>query len=340
MAEGARTGVLSWPPQFSDEPQFTVAGVTDNTYRGGHGADTVLRSTEALAKATASLRDASPQSNAGDPDHVVAETNERSGHPLDAVRAFQRAAELHPSEPNLFDWGTELLLHRAPQPAAEVFTKGLKSFPHSKRMLLALATAWYAAGSYQQAAQCFFQAADIDQCDPDPYLFLSKVQAREITQSPGYEERLARFARLQPNNPLANYYYAVTVWDRRRGPEDLEALRKERDLLARAITLNPHLGPAYLQLGTVHAAEGNYSEAIRNYRNAIKEGPDLEEAHYRLAEAYRVTGDTAKAKQELAVYNQRSKQSADRLERERRDVQQFVLALRSQQPVSQPKQSQ
>ncbi len=27
-------------PQFFDEPQFTVAGLTDNTYRGGHGSDT------------------------------------------------------------------------------------------------------------------------------------------------------------------------------------------------------------------------------------------------------------------------------------------------------------
>jgi protocatechuate 3,4-dioxygenase beta subunit len=39
---------------FSDEPNFIVAGVTDPISRGGHGSDAVLRSTEALAKATAS----------------------------------------------------------------------------------------------------------------------------------------------------------------------------------------------------------------------------------------------------------------------------------------------
>ena len=43
------------PSEFFDEPQFTVAGVTQATNSGGHGSDTVLRTTEALAKATASL---------------------------------------------------------------------------------------------------------------------------------------------------------------------------------------------------------------------------------------------------------------------------------------------
>ena len=42
-------------PQFFDEPKFTVAGVTEAMNPGGHGSDTILRTTEALAKDTASL---------------------------------------------------------------------------------------------------------------------------------------------------------------------------------------------------------------------------------------------------------------------------------------------
>ena len=42
-------------PEFFDEPQFTVAGVTQASNSGGHGSDTVQRTTEALAKATISL---------------------------------------------------------------------------------------------------------------------------------------------------------------------------------------------------------------------------------------------------------------------------------------------
>ena len=42
-------------PEFFDEPEFTVAGVTEAMNPGGHGSDAILRTTEALAKETASL---------------------------------------------------------------------------------------------------------------------------------------------------------------------------------------------------------------------------------------------------------------------------------------------
>ncbi|MGC2182280.1 MAG: carboxypeptidase-like regulatory domain-containing protein, partial [Terriglobales bacterium] len=36
-------------PEFFDEPQFTVAGVTDGTNLGGHGSNAVVRTKESLA---------------------------------------------------------------------------------------------------------------------------------------------------------------------------------------------------------------------------------------------------------------------------------------------------
>ena len=42
-------------PEFSDEPHFAVAGVTDTTNLGGHGSDTMVRTRETLAKETVSL---------------------------------------------------------------------------------------------------------------------------------------------------------------------------------------------------------------------------------------------------------------------------------------------
>ncbi len=111
-------------PEFFDEPQLTVAGVTQATNSGGHGSDTVLRTTEALAKATvslskessvgsnsttsyvteSSLRDAVTR-NPKDPElhHLLADVEEKLGHPLQAVWEYQRAAELDPSEQHLFD---------------------------------------------------------------------------------------------------------------------------------------------------------------------------------------------------------------------------------------------
>src|SRR5713226_3706732 len=42
--------------EFDDKPSFTVAGVTDWTNVGGHGSDTKLRTSESLAKETATLK--------------------------------------------------------------------------------------------------------------------------------------------------------------------------------------------------------------------------------------------------------------------------------------------
>jgi tetratricopeptide (TPR) repeat protein len=264
-----------------------------------------LRSAETLAKSTAALRTGtSPDSN-----------------PLEAVRAFQRAAELNPSESNLFDWGAELLSHRAPDQAIEVFTNGHRLFPRSTRTLLGLAVALYSRGSYDQAAERFFEATDLNPSDPAPYLFLGKISSVAITGSDGFARRLERFARLHPENAWANYYYAASL--PRTSP-------KARALLEKTVRLDPKLGDAFLLLGIVYADEGNLPKAISAYQSAIAASPQLEQAHYRLAMAYRKTGEAAKAQREIELYQQLSQQSAQALERERAEIQQFVFELKRQ----------
>jgi len=47
-----------------------------------------------------------------------------------------------------------------------------------------------------------------------------------------------------------------------------------------------------------------------------------------LAQAYRQTGDSDKAKAELHLYSQLSKESAQKREQERHEIKQFVYTLR------------
>jgi tetratricopeptide (TPR) repeat protein len=300
----AQAPSVQFPPPYFDEPSFIVAGVADPSARGGHGSDPALRSAEALAKATAALGTA-----------TASDTN-----PLEAVRAYQRAAEREPSEPNLFNWGTELLSHHASVQAVEVFSNGHRLFARSTRILLGLAVALYSRGSYDQAAQRFFEAADLDPSDPAPYLFLGKISSGAIQDLAGYAQRMERFARLHPDNAWANYYYAATLLS--------IAPSQARDLLHKAVRLDPQLGEAFLLLGILNADAGNLPPAISAYRNAIRVSPGMEEAHYRLAMAYRKTGKTEEAQKELELYQQLQKQSAEALERERSQIQQFVFDLK------------
>ncbi len=401
-------------PDFFDEPQFTVAGVTQATNSGGHGSDTVLRTTEALAKATVSLskgpepsataaksaategslREAvirepesfeanqklgnlladdgkaaeavpyllrASQLNPKNPEvhHLLGYVEEKLGNPLEAVREYQRAAELSPSEPSLFDWGTELLTHRALEPATEVFTKGNRMFPKSVRMLVALGVAWYARGAYDQATQCLVNASDLAPDNPTPYLFLGKMQSVETTPSEGSVERLARFAQLQPDNALANYYFAVSLWkgpakesgkqsaDATDSANNAELSARVESLLLKAVHLDSKLSAAYLQLGILYSQRGDFARAISAYREAIEVGAEsansvvispgsvspqsddtLEEAHYRLAQAYTRTGDKVKAQEELELHGQLAKKTKEDTERKRREIQEFVVSLR------------
>ena len=109
--------------------------------------------------------------------HLLADLEGKLGNPVEAVREYQIAAELKPSELNLFDWGSELLMHRADQPAIEVFSKGNRLFPGSVRMKLGLGAAWYASGSYERAVQHFCDASDLNPADATPYLFMGRLQA-------------------------------------------------------------------------------------------------------------------------------------------------------------------
>lgn len=412
---------------YFDEPTFTVAGVTDTTNLGGHGSDTVVRTKDALAKATLSLSTASignappvapnaaaevslraavehgpanfeanhrlgkllvdegksrealpyleqasrlrPEDYAnayelavayaesGDYEkarakvraliarqdltrehkaelhHLLGDVEENSRNPLEAVREYQRAVELDATEPNLFDWGAELLLHRAFQPAVEVFTKGNHSFPHSVRMLVGLGVAWYVRGSYDQAARRLREASDLNPDDPNPYLFLGKIVTVESAHSDEIVEKLGRFVRFQPDNALANYYYAVALWKQRKGPEDTETPVKVEALLEKAVRLDPKLADAYVQLGVLYADRKDFPKAISSYRSAIEASPKLEAAHYRLAQAYRLSGDNAKAQTELQLYGQLSKETAAEVQRERSEMKQFVYTLRDRSSV-------
>jgi tetratricopeptide (TPR) repeat protein len=332
--------------EFSEEPHFKVSGVTDPSNLGGHGADTVLRTKESLAKETAELNHkepSQPKEALGTPEDIadtharLGDAAEREGRPLEAVQEYQRAAELQPNEPHLFVWGAELLLHRAFEPAVEVFTKGHRLYPDSVRMLLGLSVATYDQGRTEQGVQLLLQACDLNLSDPTPYSFLGKLQEAEKIEPHGWTERFERFASLHPQNAMAHYYYAVALSKQSEGTENFPLVESE---LKRALELDPHLGNAYVQFGILYSLKKDVPAAISAFQKAIEILPLPDEAHYRLAQIYRQTGELEKARKEMALYDQASQQRTKEAERQRHEIQQFVYTLRGQNVASPAQMSQ
>src|SRR5262249_2075496 len=147
-----------------------------------------------------------PASQKADLHHSLGTAYEQVENPLRAVSEYQHAAKLDPSERNLFDWGTELLLHGAYEPAIEVFRNAATRFPQSLRMRLALGATWYAQGSYDQAIRTLCEASDLNVEDPNAYIFMGRIQSLLSAPPDCFLEKLARFAHLYPENALSNYY--------------------------------------------------------------------------------------------------------------------------------------
>ena len=407
--------------EFADQPDFTVAGVTDWTAVGGHGSDSALRTSEALARETLTLKpDAAARSsrnsdgkpgdansseeslranlakdpesfeanhqlgefyfaagkyresipllktayqkdpsnhgneydlalayketgdfhsaaehandllaheNSADLHRLSGEIDEKLDNPLAAVHEDEQAVRLDPSEQNYFAWGSELLLHRAVHPAIEVFREGSKAHPKSARMLAALGAALFSGAFYDEAALRLCDASDLNPADTTPYVFLGNIEMAAPKPLPCAENKLARFAREQPDNALANYLYAMSIWKRQKATEDPAAMQHVEALLTKAVTLDSKCADGYLQLGVLYFSQRNLDKAIAEYEKAIEADPQLGEAHYRLGVAYDRVGNPAKATQEFQLHDQIEKIQADAVERQRREVRQFLIVL-------------
>jgi tetratricopeptide (TPR) repeat protein len=261
---------------------------------------------------------------------LLGDLDEQLDDPLGAVYEYEQAVRLDPGEQNYFNWGTELLLHRAPQAAIEVFTNGAKAHPTSARLLAGLAAALYANGSYDEAANRLCAASDLSPKDAAPYIFLGKMAKAASAPLTCAEEKLARFAHEQPENALANYYYAVALWKKGRASQNTGDLEHVRELLKQAAKIDPGLAEAWLQIGIVAAEQGDTQQAIAALKQAIGANQQLAEAHYRLGLAYKQGGEAAKAQQEFELYDRLSKEESAAVERQRRELRQYLITLKDQ----------
>jgi tetratricopeptide (TPR) repeat protein len=406
---------------FSDEPNFSVAGVTDWTAAGGHGSDANLRASEALTRDTLAMRDGSaPDKGSGAPGrlaemeaalkealskepqsfeanrklgqfylqqdqyseaepplrtafqikaedsaneydlaracfgnnelsearkhevHLLAAApsadvhrlagllDEKSGDPLSAVHEFETAATQDPSEQNYFELGSELLLHRAIWQAKEVFERGVKAHPRSERMLTGLGAALFAGALYDDAAQRLCDASDLNPRDPEPYLFMGRIEVAAPSPLACVKNKLARFEREQPDNSLANFFYAMAIWKDSGPALDDATQRQVQSLLTKAVQIDPKCSDGYLQLGNLSSSTHDYRQAINLYSKAIATNPDLSEAHYRLGVAYDRVGEKQKADREFQLHEQIEKEQKAAVEKQRREVKQFVVVVPSE----------
>jgi tetratricopeptide (TPR) repeat protein len=297
-----------------------------SSYDNGYDLSLAYLQTGRLADARAELHDLLKRKETAELHNLLAEVEEKDGKFVEAVNQFELAAHMDPSESNLFDWGSELLIHRTLQPAIDIFEQATARYPDSPRLAIGLGMALYSLGKYDEAVKSLLKAADLNPSDPRCYAFLARAFDSSPSQADRVIERFRRFAELQPRNAEALYYYAMSLWKGKRAQDPAVNLGKIESLLKKSIAIDPRLADAHLQLGNLNSEQNKYAEAIPEYLRAIELNSDLADAHYRLAQAYVRTGQKEHAQPQFEVYQKlRAEHLAD-LDKQKADIRQFVYS--------------
>ena len=125
---------------------------------------------------------------------------------------------------------------------------------------------------------------------------------------------------LYPNNGPANYYYAVSLWERPEG-EPVADMGVIEALLKKAIAANPDFYEAHFQLGVLYQDQQKYPDAIREFNQTLTLRPDYSRAHYRLFLLYSRTHQKQLADQHLAILKQIKQEDAEAEEVDSKDDQ-------------------
>jgi len=138
------------------------------------------------------------------------------------------------------------------------------------------------------------------------------------------------------DDPLANYFYAMAIWKQAGQTADPSTLDRVENLLTHAVKTDPRCSDAYLQLGVLQTTRRDYPKAIEFYTRAIEADPQSSQAHYRLGIAYDRVGDKQKAAEQFRLHDELEKQQAAEVDRQRREVKQFIVVVDGKQSSPAP----
>jgi len=260
--------------------------------------------------------------------NLLAAIEEERGRYVEAVRHYQQAVELDPSnEQYYFDLGAEYLTHLTFGPATEAFRVGSQRFPKSPRLYVGRGLAQFALRQYADAADAFIDALEVDPASPDAFLAWNALPTFVmVAEWERIQPRLQRLAERFPGNSQALFCLGAALFRQSVASNRADRLDLAQSMLEKAVRLNPRLAAAHLELATLYAHRKQNQKAVGDFREAIRLDPDSEMAHYRLGQTYRDLNQLTLAERELDFYRKLSRNHRDRMAQTRSAIRQFVLA--------------
>jgi tetratricopeptide (TPR) repeat protein len=304
----------------------TAYGLKPDNYDNGYNlamADFLLGRRDDAQRVILQL---AKKNNTGELHNLLAQIDEKQGNFVDAANEYETAAHLDPTEDNLFDWGSEMLRHRTYEAAITIFQAAVARYPNSARLQIGLGLALYSRDKYDDAVKTLLKAAALSPADPRCFYFLSKAYNSSPSRADEVIQAFRSYAALKPDDALAQYYYALSLWKgRRSGAAGVDVLEVE-GLLKKSISLNDQLPEVHLQLGDLYADQRMYEKSVPEYERALALNPNLSDAHYRLATDYVHLGQKDKAEEQFAVYQKLRAAHLAESDKQHSEVMQFMYS--------------
>lgn len=271
--------------------------------------------------AAAKVLDRIPPDQVSDQSESLAgDIEEKLGNFISAARHYQKAAEIKPSEANLYGLTVEFLRHWTWDAATTNAEYAVKNYPASARLQLALAVALYGDKRFPEAAKVFDGLLHKDP-ENSTYADMLGRTCGEMSGGNPNCDTLLTFSNQHPRNPSAAFYAARQIMGR---PHSAADLNLAEILLKRATATDPKLADAWYEYGLVEADRNQWPLCARMLEKAIALRPDYASAHYQLAIACAHLGRNSDRSRELALFQKYSQQEKERVDTNVRQMTVFL----------------
>lgn len=308
----------------------SYARCADLLQKHGMAVDDDLRHDWAVAllaandpvQAVTVLQASAEQASSAPLQEMLGEAEERSQHFEAAVQHFKQAAQLDPSDANLYSYAAELMRHWTFPAAIQVLTYASQRYPASDRLQAALGIAFYGNADYEKAVPIF---AGLLARDPNSST-AADLLGRSCSALGGAQQNgctsLQAFAEAHPANAQASLYAGEAILHQ---PADKQDAAEAEKLLQNALRVNPALANGWYQLAVLQQAKGNWAGSADLLQHALQERPDFPEAHYRLSRAYSHLGKRDDAQKEIALQQKYAGDEKAEEQRRMKEVTTFLV---------------
>ncbi|UWZ84566.1 tetratricopeptide repeat protein [Occallatibacter riparius] len=273
----------------------------------------------AQALASASTASQSPLAQS-----LLGEIDEHNGNYESAVHHFTSAAELQPSEDNIWQLGMEFLRHWTFEAAVKEFEAGAERFPSSTRMKVALGAAYFGNGAYAKAIPQFagLLSSDPNNAGYAQMLGLSCTAVMQETDSRC--ALLVTYADAHSQDAAAATHAATFLLT---NPDAGSSTDHAGRLLESAVKARPDLSEAQYQLGVLKQNQSDWPGSVPYLERAVALKPNHAQAHYHLALAYWRTGRKADGQTQMELQKKYASAEKEDLDRRLKQITTFVVNL-------------